>query len=374
MTTLFFYGTLRYPALLKRVLGRDVPLIAGELPRHRTVWAAGESFPMIIPDAGACAPGVLATDLTPDDIARLDFYEGAFAYDLEEVTVETADGPVPALVYFCHDAPWRPGPDWDLEDWAKTWGDLTLIAAEEVMRAFGRETAAEVGARFPIIRARAQAQVRARARARPVTLSTRLTREDVIVTGLNRPYEKFFALEEYQTVMRRFDGQQSHPGERAIFRVADAVTVLPYDPVRDHVLLIEQLRIGAYAQGDPQPWLLEPIAGIVDAGESYEETARREAREEAHVEIDTLLEVAGYYPSPGGVAQYLVSYIGLADLPQTRADTGGLDVEGEDIRNFRVPFDRLMAMLDSGELVNAPMILSAQYLARHRDRLRAQSA
>ena len=96
MTTLFFYGTLRYPALLKRVLGRDVPLIAGELPRHRTVWAAGESFPMIIPDAGACAPGVLATDLTPDDIARLDFYEGAFAYDLEEVTVETADGPVPA--------------------------------------------------------------------------------------------------------------------------------------------------------------------------------------------------------------------------------------------------------------------------------------
>ena len=74
------------------------------------------------------------------------------------------------------------------------------------------------------------------------------------------------------------------------------------------------------------------------------------------------------------MAQYLVSYIGLADLPETRADTGGLDVEGEDIRNFRVPFDRLMAMLDSGELVNAPMILSAQYLARHRDRLRAQSA
>ena len=54
--------------------------------------------------------------------------------------------------------------------------------------------------------------------------------------------------------------------------------------------------------------------------------------------------------------------------------TGYDSVSREDIRNFRVPFDRLMAMLDSGELVNAPMILSAQYLARHRDRLRAQSA
>lgn len=374
MTTLFFYGTLRYPALLKLVLGREITLVPGELPRHRTVWAAGESFPMIIPDGSGRAPGVLALDLTPDDIARLDFYEGAFAYDLEEVSVETADGAVPALVYFCHDAPWRPGADWDLEDWIAKWGDLTLIAAAEVMRAFGRETAAQVGARFPIIRARAQSQVRARARHRPVTRSSRLTRADVTVTDLHIPYEKFFALEEYQTVRDRFDGRRSDPGERAIFRAADAVTVLPYDPRRDHVLLVEQLRIGAYAQGDPQPWLLEPIAGIVDAGESYEDTARREAREEAHVEIGALHRIAGYYPSPGGIAQYLVSYLGLADLPPSGPETGGLDVEGEDIRILLVPFDQLMSMQDSGELVNAPMIMSVQYLARHRDALRAQSA
>ncbi len=47
---------------------------------------------------------------------------------------------------------------------------------------------------------------------------------------------------------------------------ADAVTVLPYDPVRDRVLLIEQYRFGVHMRGDPRPWVLEPVAGRIDAG------------------------------------------------------------------------------------------------------------
>jgi len=374
MTSLFFYGTLRYPDLLRSVLGRDIALLPAELPGYRAVWAAGESFPMLTPDASARAPGVLAHNLSAEDVARLDFYEGAFAYDLRDLTVETSGGPAPAQVYFPHDAPWQPGADWDLADWAETWGPLTLLAAGEVMRAYGRENAAEVGQRFGIIRARAQSFVLAQARHRAATRSSPLTRADIRVDRLDRPYEKFFGIEEYQTAFRRFDGQWSEPGQRAIFRAADAVTVLPYDPVRDHVMLIEQMRMGAYAHGDPQPWLLEPVAGIVDAGETYEQTAHREAREEAHIELRALHHIAGYYPSPGGVAQYLVSYLGLADLDERGQRRGGLDHEGEDIRNLLVPFDALMAMLDSGELANAPLILSVQWLARHRAALRAQSA
>jgi len=374
MTDLFFYGTLRDPALLRCVLGRDIAMVPARLPGYRAVWAEGESFPMLIGDARARAKGVLARDLSAPDVARLDFYEGAFAYELRDLTVETASGPATAQVYFPHDAPWQPGADWDLEDWSETWGPLTLLAAGEVMRAYGRESAAELGQRFGIIRARAQSFIRAQARKRAATLSAPLTRADIRVDRLDRPYEKFFGIEEYQTVFRRFDGQWSDPGQRAVFRAFDAVTVLPYDPVRDLVMLIEQVRMGPYAHGDPQPWLLEPIAGIVDAGETYEQTAHREAREEAHIELSALHHIAGYYPSPGGVAQFLVSYLGLADLDQNGRRSGGLDHEGEDIRNLLVPYNTLMAMLDSGELANAPLILSVQWLARHRDRLRAQSA
>jgi nudix-type nucleoside diphosphatase (YffH/AdpP family) len=114
---------------------------------------------------------------------------------------------------------------------------------------------------------------------------------------------------------RRFDGDAQRDVRRAVFRVTDAATVLPYDPVRDRILLLEQLRFGPLAQGDPAPWLLEPVAGLIDAGETPEETARREAAEEAGLVIGDLHFVARYYPSPGGVSQVLYSYIGLADLP-----------------------------------------------------------
>lgn len=371
MTPLFFFGTLRHQPLLDIVLGRKIAPKPATLPGYRVVWARGESFPMLVEDAGATAQGVLARGLTDRDIDRLTFYEGAFCYDLVEITVAGADGPVAARVFMPRQAPWQPGADWQLQDWVDQWGPLTLVAAAEVMRAHGRESAAQVAARFPIIRARAQSWVRARHRHRPVTLSSALTRKDTELTALQRPYEKFFAVEEYQTRFRRFDGSCSDSGARAVFNVGDAVTVLPYDPARDMVMLIEQFRIGAYAQGDPQPWLLEPVAGIVDAGESYEDTAYREAREEAHVELSALHKVAGYYPSPGGVAQYLVSYIGITSLEDDRNTVGGLDSEGENIRNLLVPCDQLVGMLNSGELVNAPMILSVQWLMLNRDRLRA---
>ena len=371
MTSLFFFGTLRYQPLLDVVLGRSMTPQPARLPGYRVTWALGESFPMLAEDADAEAEGVLAQGLTDQDIERLNFYEGAFSYDLEEITVQDADGPIAARVFMPKDAPWHPGADWQLQDWVDQWGPLTLIAAGEVMRAFGRETAAQVAARFPIIRARAQSYVMAQNRQRPVTLSSSLTREDVALSSIERPYEKFFAVEEYQTRFRRFDGQWSDTGARAIFNVGDAVTVLPYDPKRDMVMLVEQLRIGAYAQGDPQPWLLEPVAGIVDAGESYEDTAYRETREEAHIELNALHKVAGYYPSPGGIAQYLVSYVGIASLADDRKTVGGLESEGENIRNLLVPYSHLVEMLESGELVNAPMVLSVQWLMLNRDRLRA---
>lgn len=81
--------------------------------------------------------------------------------------------------------------------------------------------------------------------------------------------------------------------------------------------------------------------------------------------------MAGYYPSPGGIAQYLVSYIGITELADDRRKVGGLESEGENIRNLLVPYEQLVTMLETGELVNAPLVLSVQWLMLNRDRLRA---
>ncbi len=196
---------------------------------------------------------------------------------------------------------------------------------------------------------------------------------DVEVVRRRQPYARFFAVEEYDLSFRRFDGSMGEDVNRAVFISGDAVTVLPYDPVRDRVLLIEQFRVGPYARGDDQPWLLEAIAGRIDPGETPEQTARREAVEEAGLDLGELLAVGSYYPSPGAKAEYLYSYVALADLPDSAAGTFGLAEEAEDIRGHLIAFDRLMELVATGEIDNAPLLVSVLWLQRERERLRAYS-
>lgn len=82
------------------------------------------------------------------------------------------------------------------------------------------------------------------------------SRADVVPLVVRRPYLQYFALEEHRVRHRRFDGTMSDALERAVFTSGDAVVVLPYDPRRDRVLLIQQFRAGPWARQDPRPWCL----------------------------------------------------------------------------------------------------------------------
>jgi nudix-type nucleoside diphosphatase (YffH/AdpP family) len=157
---------------------------------------------------------------------------------------------------------------------------------------------------------------------------------------------------------------------REVLVMGDAVTVLPYDPVRDRVLLIEQFRMGPFGRGDPLPWQLEAIAGRIDPGETPEDAARREAVEEAGLALGRLEKVAEYYPTPGAVTEYLYSYVALCDLPDGVAGIYGAADEGEDIRGHLLSFDRLVEVMAAGEIGNAPLLLTVLWLQRERARLR----
>lgn len=368
-TALFLYGTLRHAPLLELVAGQAVPGEAAALPEATCALAMGGDWPVLLPRAGARAEGLL---IRVDEavLARLDFYETVFGYRREAVTVETAGGPVAADL-------WRPeeedpGRDraWDLKDWAAEWAPLTLEAAGDIMRRLGRQTPGEVSRLVDVIRARAGAVLRTRAWTRPGRRQGGLDASGVEVLSRSHPYDGFFSMEEIVARHARFDGKGQETVRRAVYRVADAATVLPYDPVRDRVLLIEQVRFGPLAQGDPAPWLLEPVAGLIDGGESPEDCARRETVEEAGVLLGDLHFVARYYPSPGGVAQVLFSYVGIADLPDDAATLGGQEEESEDILGHVVSFDEAVALMEGGDIVNAPAIVTLQWLLLHRDGLR----
>ncbi|MDA5094681.1 gamma-glutamylcyclotransferase [Aliiroseovarius sp. KMU-50] len=374
MRNLFFYGTLCYRPLLDLVLeGAAHSARPANLADHAVYWAKDQIFPMIRPEAGAHAAGMLVTGLTEKAIARLDHYEGGFAYQLATMQVESNDGRHDAEVYFPEEGLWSPGVPWSLEDWAAEWGEITLVAAEEVISYMGRLSVKEVADRFQMIRLRAASKVRARATPSPADLRSSWGPDRVQVAHRSRPYTNYFALEEEDLSFPRFDGAMSPLVNRAAFVGGDAVTVLPYDPKRDAVLVVEQFRIGPYMRGDLHPWVLEPIAGRIDPGEGPEETARREAVEEANLTIGDLEHVGNYYPTPGAVTEYLYSYVALCDLPEDAAGLGGMLGEAEDIRSHVISFERLMELVRTGEADNAPLLLSAYWLMQNRDRLRGPS-
>ena len=368
MADLFFYGTLCHLPLLRAVLGREeVATCDARLADHRAAWVAGESFPMLHPAPGESAPGLLARDLSEEDVARLCFYEGGFHLDPAPVTVETGTGAVGAAV-FRADPGAQPGAPWSLPAWEDRWAAIALAAAREIMAWYGRRPAAEMAARFTPIAIRANARVAAAQRpADPVRDLSR----DVIVQEHKRPYMNFFAVEEMDLQYRRHDGGMSPVVNRGALMVGEASVVLPYDPLRDRVLLVEQFRAPVYMAGDPDPWVWEPVAGLVDPGETPEEAARREAEEEAGLTLRWLERAGGVYSSTGCSAEFLNLFIGVTDLPDIPEGGGGVAGEGEDLRSRLLSYEELMQGVDAGMYRDMPLVTTALWLSRHRDRLRA---
>ena len=263
----------------------------------------------------------------------------------------------------------RCGQDLDAARWRTRMLPVWVEALPDMRASAQRFDAAGLAARLPTLLSRAHSRVMAR--THPRSGGGGFTSADVTLDAQSQPYTEFFAVDEYVLRHRTFAGGMTPPLRRAAFLAADAVTVLPYDPVRDCVLLVEQFRAGPYARGDGNPWLLEPVAGRIEPGDTAEETARKEAREEAGLDLGTLHRIGGYYPSTGCFSEYLVSYIGIADLPDRIEGLHGVEGEGEDIRTHVLPRTDLLARIAAGEMPDAPLLLSAYWLELNRARLLA---
>jgi ADP-ribose diphosphatase len=371
VTDLFFYGSLRYTPLLEIVLGRgasEINMVDAYLQDHAVHAVLEQAFPMIQKSTGAKAQGVLVRGLSEDDIARLVYYEGGFDYDLSPYDFVTETGEtVAGEVFFPTPGLWNAGDLWSLQGWIDKWGAMSLAAAQEVMSHYGEKSAEEIAKWFPSIRIRAAARVAAMARSVDPEWDVS---KDVVVHNHVRSHLDFFAMDEMDLQFRQFDGRLSPVVNRSALLVGRAVVVLPYDPVRDTVLLIQQFRAPAFIAGDPAPWIWEAVAGLVDPGETPEETARREALEEAHLHLSGLEDVGQVYSSSGSSGEYCHLFVGLADISQT-VSGAGIDSEGEDIRSQILSFDALMAMADDQQIKNLHLLAAAQWLNRHRSRLRA---
>ncbi|WP_105257925.1 MULTISPECIES: ADP-ribose diphosphatase [unclassified Pseudoalteromonas] len=194
--------------------------------------------------------------------------------------------------------------------------------------------------------------------------------QDVQIESTERVFDGFFKVDKYRFNHALFAGGRSDTIEREIFERGHAVAVLPYDPRSRQVLLVEQIRIAAMNSKD-SPWLLECIAGMADGSEDYQAVVRKEAQEEAGLELGELEFMLSYLSSPGGTSERLYLYLAQTDL-SAAGGIFGLDHEGEDIKVHVLDLDDALARLSSGEIDNAATVISLQWLALNEQRILEQ--
>jgi ADP-ribose pyrophosphatase len=181
-------------------------------------------------------------------------------------------------------------------------------------------------------------------------------------------YDGFYKLRQLRLRHRRFDGDWSPQLRRELIHRPAAVAVLLYDPQREQIALVEQFRVGAIAERNP--WMLELVAGLIDADDADPEAvARREALEEAGCEIAELVPVADYFVSPGGSDEYLHLFCGRCDLDGV-GGIHGVAEEGEDIRVHVLPVAAVFALLDAGQIRNAHTLMALLWLRNRHQALR----
>ena len=173
--------------------------------------------------------------------------------------------------------------------------------------------------------------------------------------------EDVFKVDEAYLRYEKFNGKMSGTVRRISLERGDSVGILIYNTTTDKIILISQFRYPSYKTG--HGWLLETIAGIVDANEAPEEAARREVQEEAGLNITNLEHISTFYPSPGGSSERIFLYYSeVVREPASDGKLGGLACEDEDIKSQEVTLKEALAKIKSGEIMDAKTIIGVQWL------------
>lgn len=179
-------------------------------------------------------------------------------------------------------------------------------------------------------------------------------------------FNGFFKIDTYSVQHELFSGGESEVFTRELFERGDAAAVLPYDPITDEVILVEQFRIGALRSKN-SPWQIELIAGVLDKeGENPENVVLREAIEEANCSLENPKKICEYFCSPGGTSEKIYLYCAKVDATK-QGGIFGLKEENEDIKVHVIKLNDAMKMIEDGVIETAMTIIALQWLSINKD-------
>lgn len=184
----------------------------------------------------------------------------------------------------------------------------------------------------------------------------------------SRVYDGHFKVDLLQLSYDRFAGGKCTNVKRELVHRQNTVAVVPYDPVQDKVIIVEQFRVGAMRM--TSPWLKEIVAGLQEPHENPELTAVRECQEETGCPATELIPISEFYTSPGGLAEWVQLYLARVSVDDIKLHAG-LEQENEDIRVSAVAMDAISGMLNKGEICSAIGIIGLQWLLVNKQSIRA---
>ena len=197
----------------------------------------------------------------------------------------------------------------------------------------------------------------------------------MVLDAVETVWDGRFPLQKVQFRHRRFDGSMSGRRSWELLRRGKAAAVLPYDPVTDMVVVIEQFRLPAFAAGLP-PVMVELAAGLIDGADAPDATIRREAVEEMGLELHEMERIGDFLLTPGGCDELCTLFAGRVRLGKVGPDgllgTGGLASEQEDIRTRALPAAQVIEQALAGAYPNSVATIGLLWFAARRDWLRAR--
>ncbi|HJS83853.1 MAG TPA: NUDIX domain-containing protein [Acetobacteraceae bacterium] len=183
---------------------------------------------------------------------------------------------------------------------------------------------------------------------------------DVQIRGRTVLSDNWFKLEEITFEQTRRDGARQTL-KREVYYNGPGAAVLPIDQARATVLLVRQLRIPAFVNGDGA-MLIELCAGLVEDGHDPADTVRKEAEQEMGVRLRNLRKVYSLYTSPGASAEKLHLFVADYGPDDVVGKGGGVRGEGEEIETLELPIARAWEMVTAGEIVDAKTVLLLQHM------------
>ena len=172
-------------------------------------------------------------------------------------------------------------------------------------------------------------------------------------------YDGFFKMNEIVLKYKKYDGTWTNSISRELFGGVQVSAVLPYDPLKKEIILIQQFRPGTISK-NLDNYLIEIVAGIIDEGETPEDAAKRECFEETGCVIKKLIPIQGYFPAPGSSESFYHLFLG-----ETETFSGtrimGLENENEDIKVQSFKSSKVREIMQKGKILNGLTLSALQW-------------